>query len=306
MYFSVQLPTDQPGPDAAFWAAPALAEAAQAAEQAGFDAVFATDHPAPPESWLQQGGRHALDPFSALACAAVATRRLRLQTHLLVAAYRNPFLSAKALASLDALSGGRLIVGLGAGYLRAEFAALGADFDRREALLEESVRVLRRAFSERAVSEQGLHFDAQEITIAPGPVQGPGPPLWLGGNSRRALRRAVEQADGWLPFAASRSLARVAGTAPLEDMHALAEALAYAREHARHTGRRAPLEVCFTPRVDAGRGLPEAGPLVAAIRRSGELGVTWTALNIPCRSRAEYAEKVAWLGENIVRPIREN
>lgn len=306
MYFSVQLPTDKPEPAAAFTTAGALAEAARAAERAGFDAVFVTDHPAPPEPWLQQGGHHALDPFSALACAAVATRRLRLQTHLLVAAYRNPFLSAKALASLDALSEGRLIVGLGAGYLRAEFAALGADFERREALLEESIRVLKRAFRERAVSERGLHFDAQQITIAPGPVQRPHPPLWLGGNSRRALRRAVEQADGWLPFAASPGLARVAGTAPLKDLDALAEALAYAREHARRTERRAPLEVCFTPRLDAGRELPEAGPLVAAIRRSAELGVTWTALSIPCQSRAEYIDKAAWLGENIVRPLREN
>ena len=94
-------------------------------EQAGFDAAYVTDHPAPTDAWLASGGHQTLDPFVALSFVAAATERLLLQLHVLIVAYRNPFLSAKAIASLDALSGGRVIAGIAAGYLEGEFEALG-------------------------------------------------------------------------------------------------------------------------------------------------------------------------------------
>ena len=96
------------------------------------------------------GGHHALDPFVVLALAAGATERLRLQTNLVIAAYRNPFLLAKAIASLDAVSGGRTIIGIGAGYLDPEYAALGVDMAERNALTDEAIAAMRAAWTARA------------------------------------------------------------------------------------------------------------------------------------------------------------
>ena len=131
MRFSVQLPTDRVEAGPEFTSSEAIAALAGAAEAAGFDACYVSEHPFPPDDWLASGGHHALDPFVALAVAAAATTRLRLHTNILVLPYRNPFLTAKAVASLDIVSGGRSIVGVAAGYLEAEYRALGADFAGR-------------------------------------------------------------------------------------------------------------------------------------------------------------------------------
>ncbi len=129
MKISLGLPTQRVDRPEEFGTGSAVAEMARAAETAGFDAVYVTEHPVPGTAWMRTGGHHAFDPFVALAFAAAATERLRVQTHLCVLPYRNPFLTAKAAASLDALSGGRLILGVGTGYLEVEFEALGVDFD---------------------------------------------------------------------------------------------------------------------------------------------------------------------------------
>jgi alkanesulfonate monooxygenase SsuD/methylene tetrahydromethanopterin reductase-like flavin-dependent oxidoreductase (luciferase family) len=120
---------------------------AAALEASGVDACHVTDHPYPPRTWLDAGGHRALDPFVTLSFAAAVTTRLRLHTNVLVAGYRNPVLAAHAIATLDALSGGRMIIGLGMGYLRAEFAALGVDHQRRGALLDQAVAAMTAAWS---------------------------------------------------------------------------------------------------------------------------------------------------------------
>src|SRR5687768_6448328 len=115
----------------------ALDVVARAAERAGFDGLSLTEHPAPGARWLTSGGHQSLDPFVALGFIAAATERLHLVTHVVLAPYRNPFLLAKAAATLDKLSGGRLILGLGAGYQKSEFFALGVSLDERAALFDE-------------------------------------------------------------------------------------------------------------------------------------------------------------------------
>ena len=302
MRFTLQLPTDKVSSPAEFLTAEAIGEMARAAEAAGFDAAFVTDHPAPGDRWLASGGHHALDPFVALAFAAAATTRLRLQTHVLIAAYRSPFLAAKALASLDVASGGRLIVGTAAGYLEPEFAALGARFDERNELADELLTALKRIWSESGLVLAGRHFAAAGNTALPQPVQKPHPPLWVGGNSRRAIRRAVELGDGWLPFPAPARMARRVGTAALESEDDLARGLAYAREHAERVGRVAPLDVCFSPfgldmRAD---GLPEPASIRAAAQRLGALGVTWLAITLPCATRAEFRARAEWFGREVI------
>ncbi|HEY5165265.1 MAG TPA: TIGR03619 family F420-dependent LLM class oxidoreductase, partial [Acidimicrobiia bacterium] len=168
MKVSLGLPTHQVGGELA--AADGIAEVSVAAETAGFDAVFVTDHPFPSDRWLATGGHHALDPFVALSFAAAATTRLRLHTNLLVLAYRNPFHSAKAIASLDVLSNGRVIVGVGAGYLEAEFEALGVDFDARNDLTDDAIAAMRTAWTGESVAAAGRGWRAPGNTMQPVPT----------------------------------------------------------------------------------------------------------------------------------------
>ena len=302
MRFSIQLATERVDRADEFLTAAAIAEMARAAEAAGFDACFVTDHPIPEEGWLASGGHHALDPFVALAFAAAATTRIRLHTNLLILPYRSPFLTAKAAATLDVASGGRLILGVGAGYLEGEFAALGVDRARRNALSDEALGRIKEAWG-------GEPFDAgaHRVAALPRPVQQPHPPLWVGGNSKRAIRRAVEHADGWAPFPAPAGVAERTGTAAIASLDDLRPRIAYAREHAAAVGRTAPLDVVFIPlgftmRRGAGAAVER---LAADLPAYAEAGVTWLSLGVPCETRAEYCERAAELGRALA-PLREN
>ena len=146
MRFSYGVPMSCPL-NPAFTTGPALSALAQQAEEAGFDAAYVTEHPAPSQRWREAGGHDALDPFVALAAMSYGTTRLRLLTNLTVIPYRNPFLLAKASATLDVLSGGRLTLGAGVGYMKSEFAALGVDFETRNARFDEYLQVLKLAWS---------------------------------------------------------------------------------------------------------------------------------------------------------------
>ena len=139
-----------------------------AAESAGFDSIAFTEHPAPSQKWMAGGGHESFDPLTALALCAGVTSTIRLQTYLLVLPYRNPFLAAKQAATLDVLSGGRLILSVGTGYLRSEFLALGVEFEERNALFDEALEVIRRSWSEDDVVYEGLHFKALARPSGPG------------------------------------------------------------------------------------------------------------------------------------------
>ncbi len=305
MRFTVQLPTDRVSRGEEFVSAEAIAEMARAVEAAGFDAAFVTDHPAPEDRWLASGGHQALDPFVALSFVAAATTRLRVQTHVLVAAYRNPFLAAKAVATLDVLSGGRVIVGLAAGYLEPEFAALGVEFAERNEISDETLRAMKEIWRGESLSIEGRHFRAEGHTVLPRPVQRPHPPLWIGGNSRRAMRRAVEHGDGWLPFPAPARMARRVHTAAMENEDDLAQALAHLRALTERAGRE-PLDVCAAPFELAygAKELPVADQLLATAGRFAELGIGWLILTPPARSRAQFLDGVARLGSEVIAKLR--
>ena len=161
MKLSLGLPTQRVDQSAEFVTGEAIAEISRAAEAAGFDAVYVTEHPIPEKRWMDTGGHHALDPFVALSFAAAATTTLRVQTHLCVLPYRNPFLTAKAVASLYVLSAGRLILGVGAGYLEAEFEALGVDFAERNELTDEAILTMKAVWRGDPVDLEGRHFRAR-------------------------------------------------------------------------------------------------------------------------------------------------
>jgi len=197
---SYRLPTHRVELGDVFLSPGVIGDLASAAEAVGFGAVFTTDHPFPGDTWLAHGGHHALDPLVALSFAAAATSRIRLHTNLFVLAYRNPFMAAKGVATLDVLSGGRVTLGIGSGYLEGEFTALGASFADRNDNTDDAIKAMKAAWTGESVTWTGASFEATGNTMLPTPRQLPHPPIWVGGNSRRAIRRAVELADGWCPF----------------------------------------------------------------------------------------------------------
>jgi probable F420-dependent oxidoreductase len=299
MRFSVSLPTDRMEHAAEFVTQAAVADIARAAEDAGFDACFVTDHPFPPHRWLHGGGHHALDPFVALSFAAAATSRLRVQTHILVLPYRNPFIVAKSVLSLDVLSGGRVILGVAAGYLKGEFAALGAEFDAREEASDEAIRAMKLAWAGDDISFEGRGFHAAGSSMGFRPVQQPHPPIWVGGNSRAAIRRAVELGDGWVPFPNSAAMAKYTRTPPMETLDDLAKRVAFAREHAAAIGRHAPFDICYSLVSMGSRPLDPTDAL-ERIGKLRELGVTWLTVGFSGDTRREYIAALQLFAHDVV------
>jgi probable F420-dependent oxidoreductase len=167
-----------------------VADLARAAEAAGWSGFSFTEHPAGGARWLEAGGHQTLDPFVALGHVAAVTSRLRLFTYLTVVPYRNPLLLAKAATTVDRLSDGRFTLGVGTGYLKTEFFALGVEFDERNALFDEALDVLPLCWRGKPFTYHGHHFDARDIVTLPRPVQDP-IPIWIGGNSRVTRQRAT-------------------------------------------------------------------------------------------------------------------
>ena len=213
-----------------------IATVAAAAEAAGFHGFGFTDHPAPSQRWLESGGHDAVDPFVAMGYAAARTTTLRLIPNIVVLPYRNPFVVAKAGATLDLLSEGRFTLGVGVGYLKREFTALGVDFEERAALFEEALEVIRGIWTTDDFSFEGRHFSAKGITAHPRPVSTPHPPIWIGGNTSAARKRVVNHGDGWCPFPAPAMLAQTARTAVM-DAEVLAEGIEDLRRRFDAAGR---------------------------------------------------------------------
>jgi probable F420-dependent oxidoreductase len=174
-------------------------EAARIAERHGIDAVSVSDHPFP-KVVPGQAGHHAYDPFVVLALVAGATSRVQLHFSLIVLPYRNPFVVARMLSTLDIASAGRVIAGIGAGYLREEFAALGMPYDGRGARVEESVLAMKAAWTGEPVTMTSDLWRADGNSMEPVPFTRPHPVLWRGGNARGAVLQAVRHFDGWCPF----------------------------------------------------------------------------------------------------------
>jgi len=203
----------------------AFPDVARAAEAAGWHGIALTEHPAPSSRWLESGGHQSLDPFVALGAAAGATSSLALVTNLSVVPYRNPLMLAKAAATLNRMSEGRFYLGAGAGYLKSEYFALGVDFKERNALFEEALQVMRLHWSGKPFNFDGRHFSARDIQALPAP-RGHNVPIWMGGNSDAALKRAATYAAGWMPMTAPASVAKTARTPPVTTTEELRERLA--------------------------------------------------------------------------------
>jgi probable F420-dependent oxidoreductase len=172
-----------------------IALIARRAEELGYASVWAGDHILVPAD--QKRMRFFAEPLITLSYIAGFTTKVLLGTSVVVAPLRNPLVLAKQAATLDFVSGGRLILGLGAGWLEAEFRFVNADFTRRGRLLDETLRILRTVWSSCPADFSGEFYEFRDAVLEPRPVQSGGPPLWIGGSSQAALRRVAESGDAW-------------------------------------------------------------------------------------------------------------
>lgn len=177
-----------------------LARIAAVADELGFEYLTCAEHVAIPVDEAGNRGTTYWDPLATLSFLAARTSRIRLATSVLVLGYHHPLEIAKRYGTLDRLSGGRVVLGVGVGSLRAEFDLLGAHFEDRGARADDALRALRASLSTPRPEYHGTYFDYGPVLVEPCARQ-PRVPIWVGGRTRRSLRRAVELADGWMPFA---------------------------------------------------------------------------------------------------------
>lgn len=300
MRFSLELPTQRVDQAEEFVSLAAITEVTAAAARAGFAAVYVTDHPAPDAKWLDHGGHHALDPFVALGIAATADPNIALHTNIYVAAYRNPFLGAKSVHSLDVLSGNRLILGVAAGYLKPEFAALGIDFASRGAQLDEALAVLDAVYGDDDVVWEGEGFSARGVRLRPRSVTGRRPPVWVGGNSTAAMRRAARH-DGWAPFHTS-GYAKASRTAAIESVDDLAAGIGRVRELRTLGGGDAPgdaFDICWSEALlsDLAASRDHQCSRLSALEA---VGVTWSSVALGGENRAELIDTIERFGREVI------
>ena len=302
MKINVTLPFDNTDLASEFMTPEAVAEISRLVERLGFNAGNVTDHPCPGTRWREAGGHDAQDPFVMLSLVAAATTTLRLQTGILVLPYRNPFITARAASTLDVFSNGRLTLGLGAGYLKGEYYALGAPFDQRNELMDEYIRAMKAAWTGENFDFEGTGYSARGCRMRPKPVQHPHPPLLVGGNSRRAIRRAVELGDGWNPFFTGNVSTDTTRTKSMAGHSDLAEGIAYLREHCEKIGREDPPIVFLASVMQPGEQW-EPQAVIDRIGQYREMGVAGAAANFEGQTRAQWCDNAERFAAEVLARI---
>ena len=248
-----------------------LARVAHTADELGFDHLTCAEHVAVPVDEGAQRGLTYWDPLSTFGFLAAHTSRIRLTTSVIVLGYHHPLEIAKRFGTLDLLSGGRLVLGVGVGSLAEEFDLLGAAFDGRGERADDAIRALRASLSTTRPSYQGTHYRFDGFAVEPCAVQEK-VPIWVGGRTLRSLRRAVTLADGWMPFGLS--------TADLAAMLA-----------------RVDVPAGFETVLPAGPLDPIADPRRAAQRLTAlrDVGATGVTVTVSAESADHYCDQLAAL-----------
>jgi probable F420-dependent oxidoreductase len=286
-------------------------------EALGFDSVMIADHIVFPASIRSRypytvdgvfpGQGDALEQLALMAFIAGKTTRLRLVTSVMILPYRNPVVTAKALATIDVLSGGRVTVGVGVGWLREEFEALQApDFDRRGAVSDEYIRIFKALWTGSPASFAGEFYRFEAVRCLPSPVQKPHPPIWVGGHSRAALRRVAKLGDGWHPVGANPAVPLTPRelSSLLDDLSRLTEA--EGRDPSRLTvSFKAPIYDAHGGRAGtlaAGRrpfsGAPEQ--VAADIATYADVGVSELIFDFRSENLSESLERMERFAKEIV------
>jgi probable F420-dependent oxidoreductase len=268
---------------------------AEACDEAGFLYVAVCHHVAIPREPAEMMSTQWFDPIPTLAYIAGRTRRVRVMTNVFVAAYQHPLQTAKAFATLDALSGGRTIVGIGAGHVEGEFDALDVPFAQRGALTDEAIDAITIALAQEWPEHAGPRWKFAGVGQRPRPLQKPRPPIWIGGSGKPALRRVAARGDGWIPQGTPRAQ--------------LPDDIAYILRHRDEARPGAIPEMGYitetvyvgAPDFDIGRysvsGSPQA--LVDSFNAVGAMGVSHLQLRFASRSASELCDQVAAFGAEV-------
>jgi probable F420-dependent oxidoreductase len=249
------------------------------AEELGLDGVFVPDHILAKPATTQHYGAHWPDPFSLLAYLAGRTQRIRLGASVIVLPYRSALVAAKAAATVDQVSGGRFIFGVGVGWDEAEFADLRLPFRERGRLSDDYLRAIKTAWASDMPEYNGTYATFSGAAFSPRPVQRPHPPVWVGGSpgsvSAPAVRRCAELGDAWHPLGLSLDDIEK-GFATLRDL---------ASRHGRHGLGLAPRNALALTEAPAGAGRTafqgSVAEVASDIRRVRELGAEWMTFDLP-------------------------
>ncbi|MFC9127757.1 LLM class F420-dependent oxidoreductase [Streptomyces sp. NPDC057099] len=272
-----------------------LLHIARAADRSGFAYLASCDHVGIPRRLAAAMSTIWYDPVATLSFLAAATERVRLLSHVAIVGLRHPLLTAKQYATLDHLSGGRLVLGVGAGHVQEEFEALGVDFRQRGAVLDESLDALRAALGPEEFPEHhGKLYDFEGLGQRPRPAQDR-VPLWVGGSSPAAVRRAALKGDGWLPQGDPRDR--------------LPAQIARIRELRKRAGVQGPFTVgaiteplyVGEPGWDVGRRTLTGGSeeLAESLRAYRAMGVHQIQVRFRSRSRTELTDQIAAFGAEV-------
>ena len=272
-----------------------LVRIAKACDRAGFFYVAACDHVCVPRSHAGAMSTVWYDTVATLGFLAAATKFVRLMSYVWIPAYRHPLVTAKAFMTLDALSGGRVILGCGAGHLEGEFAALGIDFARRGKLMDEAIDVVVKAFLDEYPTHDGPTWTIRDVGLRPRPVQQPRPPVWIGGNTPAALRRAAARGDGWVPQGTFRDQ--------------FPQQVATIREHRQRLRGDEPIEIganspwlyVGTPGFEMPPGsVTGSGEAIAAsLRELKAMGANLCGVRFRSRSCDEHCDQIEAFGREV-------
>jgi probable F420-dependent oxidoreductase len=276
---------------------------ARAADDLGFDSLAIPEHIAMPLEMAELMGRHFPHALTAMAFVAGATLRLTVDSSVIVLPYHQPLAFAKAVSTLDYLSGGRVRITVGVGHAEGEFKVLGVPFHQRGRITDEYLAAMIELWTSDEPTFHGEYVDFESIAFEPKPIQRPYPPIWVGGNSRAAMRRAARH-DGWSPWLITPSQ--------------LPECLSYIHSLPEFDARTRPFDVAMSVSTlqvsehheplegDLGRRrvLSETQEVVDAIGHLQSLGVTWTSVPLPSTSVANYIEGLHWVAEEIMPNFR--
>jgi probable F420-dependent oxidoreductase len=251
-----------------------LAQVAAEAERLGFEFVCFPGHIAIPANVAETRGGVYWDPVATMSFIAARTSRIRLAAYCVVLGYYHPLQIAKSYGTIDRLSGGRLILGVGVGSLQQEFELLGAPFEGRGERADDAIRALRASLSAREPSYSGTHYSFDGWVLEPHAMQ-EHVPMWVGGRTGRSLRRALELGDGWCPFGLT-----------LEELLPLLDAR---RDEIEHRGADFEMVLAPEPPLDPAG---EPGEATAVIERYREAGATMLNLRFRHTSLQHYLEQL--------------
>src|SRR5262245_35867180 len=274
---------------------------AEACDRHGFFSLAVCDHICIPRERAAAMSTVWYDAVATLGFLAGVTERVRLLSYVYVVPYRHPLATAKAFLTLDALSGGRVILGAGAGHLEGEFATLGVGFAGRGKRFDEALDLIAAAFTDEYPTHYGPTWPVHDVGLAPRPVQRPRPPIWVGGSTPAAIRRAAARGDGWLPQ----------GVPPM----GMAAAITLLREQRARLRGDAPIEIgANSPWLYVGRPSFDVPPgtcagageaLAEPLRALGALGVGHVGVRFRTRSCEELIDQIAAFAADVAPHLND-